>query len=810
MNPVKRQPGMDLQQFLKDFKRTSPKTKRSVVHEHVIPGRSPIHQELAADVLHPRLRQYIESTGFSLYSHQAHAIEKIMAGKNVIIATSAASGKSTCYIFPAINALLQSSSTASVLLVFPLKALAQDQFMKIRALLSAVGLSEELVGVYDADATNDEKRRIRGQCKIIITNPYGLHQYLGNLRLWKSFFEHLTYIVFDEVHIYNGVFGSNIAFLMRRLLRIALAFKRIPQWIFCSATIGNPLELAMTLTGLPFELVDDDGSASAPKKVWFWNPMFIDALDQRLSYHQDTRELFKTFVSKAFQTLVFVQSRKMAELQAKWAKDVFYGTQFSGTVMSDRAGYPPKIRRSIEKKLRSKELVGIAATSALELGIDIGSLDVVIISGFPGSITSFWQQAGRCGRSSNDSLVVFCAGGDALDQYYINNPEYFFAKKFEDAVIDLGNPYIVKGQLECAVKEIPIDVDDLAYFGPRAGEIMDQLEADRIVKKTGSRYIYTGTSFPAEKTSLNSIPSENYKVFEITSGKKKYLTSENENRVFSTLHEGAIFLFMAETYRVQRLNLRDKEVLLAREDVDYYTEALYTTNIMPIVINGVKFTPVGKTSDIKPTSTFPRGKALESLDVCFGDVRVEHEYTKYVEKAISTGEAIEFHPLTLPKTSFNTKAFWFNIPRDVQVALDVADKKALGGGIHAVEHGAISLFPRIVLCSRWDVGGVSIDLDPLYGKPMIYIYDGFPGGIGLAEKAQKNIISLLEDTLSMIQACPYKADTGCPSCVQSPKCGNGNQPMSKKAAIKILSMILKKDQEEKVTASRKNQRLTSG
>lgn len=312
---------MDLQNFLQELLRTSAKIKRSVVYERIIPGRSPIHQDMPAGTFHPLLQKYIESIDFSFYSHQAHAIEKIAAGKNVIIATSAASGKSTCYIFPAIDALLRSSGTASMLLVFPLKALAQDQFIKIRAMLLSVGLPEELVGVYDADATNDEKRRIRGQCKIIITNPYGLHQYLGNLRLWKSFFEHLIYIVFDEVHIYNGVFGSNIAFLMRRLLRIALAFKRIPQWIFCSATIGNPQELAMTLTGLPFELVDNDGSASAPKKIWFWNPMFIDALDQRLSYHQDTRELFKTFTGDAFQTLVFVQSRKMAELQAKWAKE---------------------------------------------------------------------------------------------------------------------------------------------------------------------------------------------------------------------------------------------------------------------------------------------------------------------------------------------------------------------------------------------------------------------------------------------------------------------------------------------------------
>nr|MDO8113773.1 DEAD/DEAH box helicase [Candidatus Sigynarchaeota archaeon] len=782
---------MSLEPFLKSLISKAPKVKRSVVHERVIPARPAIYQDVPKGLFQPRLQEHIDAIGFSFYSHQATAIEKILGGKNVIIATSAASGKSTCFLFPAVDALLRSGGIATTLLVFPLKALAQDQYTKIKALLASVGLPEALVGVYDADATIDEKRHIRADCKIIVTNPYGLHQYLGNLRLWKDFFEHLTYIVFDEVHVYNGVFGSNIAFVMRRLQRIALAFKRIPQWIFCSATIGNPVELATSLTGLPFELVDNDGSGSAPKRIWFWDPMYIDALDQRLSYHQDTRELFKTFAGKSFQTLVFTQSRKMAELQAKWARDEFAGTPLASRVMSYRAGYPARERRMLEKKLRSKELVGIAATSALELGIDIGSLDIVIISGFPGSITSFWQQAGRCGRSANDSLVVFCASADALDQYYMQNPDYFFAKRHEDAVIDLGNPYIVKGQIACAVKEISLHEEDASYFGPRATEILAQLVEEKVIHKIGERYFYSRNDFPAEKTSLNSIPAENYKVFEQVGGKKRYLTSETESRVFSTLHDGAIFLYMAETYRVEKLDLHEREVVLKREDVDYYTEALYTTTIQPITVGGDSFSAIKAPGDIKPATVFSRRGGLEPLEVCYGDVRVEHEYTKYVVKKIATDEAKEFHPLTLPKTVFNTKSVWFNIPLDVQTALDVMDnKKALGGGIHAVEHGAISLFPKNVLCSRWDVGGVSIDMDPLYRKPMIYIYDAFPGGIGLAEKAKNNVISLLTDTLSLIEKCTCKADTGCPSCVQSPKCGNGNQPMSKKAAIKALSMIL--------------------
>ncbi len=782
---------MVLESFLQSIMAGGPKVRRSVVHDHAMPSKDPARGEVAPGTLHPALERYMKDNGLSFYTHQASAIENIARGKNVVVATSTASGKSICYLFPIVDALLKSAASSSALLVFPLKALAQDQHVKVCSLLEAVGLPKELVGVYDADASAEEKRRIRSRCKIIITNPYGMHQYLGNVRLWKDFFEHLSFIVFDEVHVYTGVFGSNVAFLMRRLQRAAMAFKRIPQWIFCSATIGNPRELAMKLTGLGFELVDNDGSGSAGKRVWFWNPMFIDGLGKRLSHHQDTRELFKTFTLNSFQTLVFTQSRKMAELQARWAKDGLAGSPLADRVMAYRAGYPPKMRRALERKLRDKELLGVAATSALELGIDVGSLDVVIISGFPGSVTSFWQQAGRCGRSSSESLVVFIAGSDALDQYYVNNPEYFFSRH-EDAVIDLCNPYIVKGQLECGIKELSLHEMDLSFFGPRAREIVEQLVAEKTVSKVGGRYTYTRNDFPAERTSLNSIPSENYKVLEVAGGNKRYITSETESRVFSTLHEGAIFLFMAETYKVEKLDLQEHEVLLQREDVDYYTQALYNTNIFPISVSPSGFEPVTDARAIKPARVFPREAGLEGLDVYYGDVRVEHEYTRYAVKAIDTGEATDYHPLELPKTAFNTKAVWVNVPLDVQVALDVAGRKSLGGGIHAVEHGSIGLFPKNVLCSRWDVGGVSIDIDPLYKKPMIYIYDAFPGGIGLSEKAKDNIIPLLEDTLALIRSCACKGDTGCPSCIQSPKCGNGNEPLSKTAAITLLSMILEK------------------
>jgi DEAD/DEAH box helicase domain-containing protein len=779
----------DLNRYIATLKHQG-KYRASIVSERVLDEKPADHVPVTVN-FHPALARFIEQAGISFYSHQASAIEKIAAGTNVVVATSTASGKSICYLLPILDALLHDTKGTAALLVFPLKALAQDQLQRIQYMLSAVGLPETLAGVYDADATSDEKRKMRAGCSIIITNPYGLHQYLGNLRLWKPFFERLRFVVLDELHVYNGVFGSNIAMVMRRLRRVVAAFGSEPQWIACSATIGNPGELASTLTGLPFEVVDNDGAPRAKKRIWFWNPMFIEHMNQRLSVNQDTKILFSTFITGGYQTLAFTQSRKMAELQAKWARDAFIGTPYEGRVMPYRAGYPAHARRALEQQLRDGELAGISATSALELGIDIGSLEVVIVSGFPGSITSFWQQAGRCGRGTEDSLVVYCAGSDALDQYYVEHPDEFFRPRLEDAVIDLSNKYIVKGHLECAAKELPVTPADLDTFGPGSRAAIEQLAREGVVINVSGRYVHIRTDFPAERVSLNSIPSEAYKVFDMSSGTKRLLTVETENRVFSTLHEGAIFLYMAETYRVSRLDLVSKEVDLVKEDVDYYTQARFDTSISPVVAGeDGTLENATKPASLVPTTEFSRGDGFEPLQVFFGDVKVASKSSRYLVKSLRTDETIESRPLDLPTTSFFTKSMWFNVPADVQVALDEAGKDLLGGAIHAVEHGSIGLFPRHVLCSRWDIGGVSIDMDPLYKKPMIYIYDGFPGGIGLAERATGRVIELLDDTVATIRNCPCKSDNGCPSCIQSPKCGNGNEPLSKKGAIILLDGIV--------------------
>jgi len=780
---------VSLDKFI-SYKKKEEKFKKSIIHEIKIPKKDGSYKDIPDDMFHPKINSLIKLKKIRFWTHQVEAFEKIARKKNVIISTSTASGKTYCYLYPILDRLLKSGYKSSFLLVYPLKALAQDQYQKISKFFSILGIPKDLIGIYDADTSPHQKSMIRRRCKIIITNPYGLHQYLGNLRLWKEFYRYIDLIVFDEVHVYSGVFGSNIAFVMRRLQRAANAFYRNPQWVFCSATIGNPLELAQKLTGLKFDLVSNDGSSSGPKTFWFWNPMFVDKLNQRISYHQDTRLLFHSFISAHHQTLVFCQSRKMAELQAKWARDFFYHTSARDKIMSYRAGYPAKTRREIERKIRNKELMGISATSALELGIDIGSLDVVIISGFPGSVSSLWQQAGRCGRGDVPSLVIYCAGNDALDQYYINHPDYLFEKDRENAVIDTTNPYILRGQLECAVKELPIETGDIYYFGPWAKEILEEMRADNIVFKNRSRYFYNKNDFPAERISLNSIPSENYKVFKVKNGKKTLLTTETENRVFSSLHEGAIFLFLAETYRVLKLDLEAKEVILKREDVDYYTEPLYDTMIIPLSKEDGDLVPIAEIDSIRPLKKIYRGKEKEELIVYFGDVQVEKQYQRYLEKSITTGEVINYHDLDLPKVKFNTKALWFNIPVDVKAELDEINKKFLAGAIHAVEHGTISLFPKLVLCSRWDIGGVSYEMDPKYRHPMIYIYDGFPGGIGLAEKASENILELLFDTLDLIKKCQCNTDNGCPGCIQSPKCGNGNQPLSKPGAIKLLELLL--------------------
>lgn len=761
-----------------------------MVFDHLIPPAEPVHAPFDLARFHPALAAWLVRSGLAFFAHQADALDLVLRGKNVVVSTTTASGKSLCYILPVINALLASNATTSSLLVFPLKALAQDQHAKIQALLVQVGLPASLVGVYDADASAEQKRAMRATAKIIITNPYGLHHYLGNVYLWREFFGHLGHVVFDEIHVYTGVFGSNIAFVTRRLQRVARAFGRDPSWILCSATIGNPLEHATRLTGLPFSLVDNDGSARAAKRVVFWNPVLVEATGQRISSHHDTRELFKAFVSRGLQTLVFTQSRKLAELHARWAADALGQAGRAGQVLPYRAGYPAKTRRAIEKRLREKDLIGIAATSALELGIDVGTLDAVIVSGFPGSITSFWQQGGRCGRSGKEGTVVLVAGADALDQYYMAHPEAFMGSKHEDAIIDLTNRYIVRGHVECAIKELALDPSEMEWFGPAARDAVAGLVSAGIAMEANGRYVHATNGFPAEKVPLNSIPSETYTVHDVSSGAKRYLTSESEHRVFAELHEGAIYLFMAETYKVVDLDIHSKTVTVAREDVDYYTESMRDTWIRPVrFVDGV-YERIARASDTTPVSRTERAGGLESFDVYFGDVLVESQCTRYVKRTIATGEIAGVHDLDLPKTSFYTKAMWFNVPLDVQVALDAGGTRMLGGAIHAVEHGTISLFPKRVLCSRWDIGGVSIDIDPLYKKPMIYIYDGFPGGIGLAERAKDLAITMLADARTMIAACPCKVDTGCPSCIQSPKCGNGNEPLSKKGALLFLDEVL--------------------
>ncbi|MHA1680037.1 MAG: DEAD/DEAH box helicase [Promethearchaeota archaeon] len=766
------------------------KTKASLIHERVMPPRQSKYKPVDLKRFHPRLASYLRLIGFKFWSHQADAIESALDGDNVVIATPTASGKSICYLYPVINELLNSRLDSSALFIFPLKALAQDQYQKIRKIFATLGIPQNLVGVYDADTSADEKRYIRNNCKVIITNPYGFHMYLGNHRLWKKAFEKLKFIVFDEIHVYTGVFGSNVAFLLRRIKRITNSYKTNPQWIFSSATIGNPGELAEKLTGLPFTVVDNDGSNAPSKRLWLWNPVFNQSMNRRNSTHLDTREMFHFFIKNQFQTLLFSQSRKMAELQAKWAMDYFKGKRMDGKIMPYRAGYPAQKRRLLEKMLRDRKLMGISATSALELGIDIGSLDVVIISGFPGSMMSFWQQAGRCGRVLDDSLVVFCAGSDALDQYYITHPEMFFNGKHEDAIINLENPHILRGHLSCAIKELPISDSELYYFGPKAHEIAKQMLMEGTIQRIGNKYFYALDDFPAWSIPLNAIPSETYSIFEIRADEKVYLTSETENRVFSTLHDGAIFLYMGETYRVIHLDLDNKVVDLKREDVNYYTEQYNSTEITPYAggdaEKGIAINP----EDLIPVHTITRGKGLEAINFYFGDVIVEKQFNKYAEKTIKSGEVISYHRLDLPKTKFTTKSIFFTIPKDIYLELVESGKKSLGGGIHAIEHGIIALFPKNIFCSRWDVGGVSIDVDPLFNRPAIYIYDSFPGGIGLSEKATEMIVSLLNSTREMIRGCSCKPDNGCPSCVQSPRCGNGNEPISKKGALSILDAIL--------------------
>jgi DEAD/DEAH box helicase domain-containing protein len=747
-----------------------PDYRQQVVHIERIHPQAALTGKLD-NSLHPTLQICLESLGISaLYSHQAEALNAILAGKNVIIATPSASGKTLCYHLATLDALLHDMDSRA-LYIFPTKALAQDQLRSLKQILDETKelsqlLSPGAVATFDGDTPQNERANIRKRASIVLTNPDMLHLgILPNHQSWSRLFRNLKYVVIDETHIYRGVFGSHVANVLRRLRRLCAVYGSNPQFICCSATIANPQEHAQNIVGLPFESVVEDGSPHGEKYFTFWNPPIIDeAKTSRRSSNSEAAFLLGELVQKEIRSLVFAGTRKLTEL-------IYIYTQgqlppfLRDKISPYRAGYLPEDRRRIEHQFFDGELLGLVATTALELGINIGDLDATVLTGYPGSIASAWQQAGRSGRSTHSSLSFLIAQENPLDQYLMRNPDFFFGKNFDNAIINPDNPYILKPHLLCAAWEKPLEDKDKDFFGETSALLVELEQEGKLRKRQEKHYLSPSITYPAQDINIRATSGQNYAVID---GREGYLLETVEASVaFFQVHPGAIYLHQGESYLVKELDLARHIAWAEPRSVDYYTQTMEIT-------------------DIRVTS-LTNEKDCHKVKVYFGDVDVTTTVVGFKRKRQFTEEVIGEEPLDLPPQNFPTKALWFDLP---QKALDRIANAGLDfhGGLHACEHAAIAILPLFALCDRNDIGGVSASFHPDTAKAQIFIYDAHPGGIGIAEKGFEMITELWQATLKAVEECP--CTEGCPSCVQSPKCGNNNQPLDKEAAVILLEELV--------------------
>lgn len=731
--------------------------KKRIIHIEEIEGRSGDYYEIPS-FIEGGIRERMERWGIKrLFSHQVKAIEAVLRGENVVIATGTASGKSLCYLIPTLW-YLSKEPQSTFLYLFPTKALAQDQLKKLKEL----GLGS-LSATYDGDTPMERRALVRERMRIILSNPDMLHlSILPNHTDWNNFFTHLKLVVVDEVHYYRGVFGSHMANILRRLRRIVSHYRANPVFIFCSATISNPAKYCQILLGLDVKAITEDGSPSPPKKFILWNPPLIGAYERRSS-NIEAAEGILCLVEKGLRTIAFAKARKTAELIARYVKEA----REDVAITPYRAGYTPQERRKIEKLLFNGELQAVVATRALELGIDIGFLDACVLVGYPGSIASTFQMAGRAGRKK-EGLVILIAGEDALDQFLIRHPEHLFKTPPEEAICDPQNPYILKDHLACASFELPLE-ENLEIFGENAPALIEELFKEGKVAKLGNKWVWKAGGYPPRYVDIRSIGEEEYLIVDISKG-GKVIGTEEGIRAFKTIHEGAIYLHQGESYLVSKFDLKERRAYVAPTEADYYTEAISTTEISVIEILEV--------SPLPQNPLFTKG---------FAKVEVAESVVAYRKKRLYTDEVLGVIPLDLPTVKFRTQALFLLIPSYMEGKLK-EEGYDFAGALHALEHASIGILPLLAMCDRMDIGGVSTPFHPDTAHPTIFIYDAYSGGVGIARRGYERCEELLKFTQELIEGCP--CEEGCPACVLSPKCGNNNQPMDKEGALYLLRLLL--------------------
>jgi DEAD/DEAH box helicase domain-containing protein len=745
-----------------------------LTHLEVLPSRDARTSPWPAWA-HPDVVAAWQAAGIALpWEHQVQAATLAHQGTHTVISTGTASGKSLAYLLPALTDVVggrgpRGQRGATVLYLSPTKALAQDQF----AAVCGLRVPDLRAATHDGDSSPEERLWARDHAEYVLTNPDMLHRSLlpGHER-WSRFFAALRYVVVDECHHYRGVFGAHVAQVLRRLRRVAALYGAEPTFVLASATVAEPEVAARRLTGLPVVAVTDDASPRGRVAFALWEPPFVSHLGEhgapvRRSVTAELSDLLTDLVLDRVRTLAFVRSRKGAEAVALGSRRLLaeVAPVLADRVAAYRGGYLPEERRALEQALRDGRLLGLAATNALELGIDISGLDAVLLGGFPGTRAALWQQVGRAGRTAGDALAVMVARDDPLDTYLVIHPDSLFGRPVEATVFDPDNPYVLGPHLCAAAAESPLTEDGLALFGPAAREAVDALTAAGLLRRRSHGWYWTDRRRACDLADIRSTGGAPVRLVEDVTG--RVLGTVDHASSHGTAHAGAVYLHQGESWVVLDLDLVESVAIVSRADVDYSTSAREVTDIEIV--------------------TEHRHETWGRARLSFGAVRVTHQVVSYLKRRQPGGEVLGEHPLALPERTLDTAAVWWTLPDDVLADCGI-DPQDLPGAAHAAEHASIGLLPLFATCDRWDIGGVSTARHADTGQLTVFVHDGHPGGAGFSERGFHTAADWLEATRDAIGSCA--CTDGCPSCVQSPKCGNQNNPLDKTGAVRLLDLLL--------------------
>lgn len=758
---------IDIEEVIKYLSEISTE-KGQLVHHEKISGQDAFHGELDHDLPDALMDILVEKKLTPFYSHQASAINAANLKQDIVISTSAASGKSLSYYVPILKAWFEDHSSRA-LYIAPTKALARDQISHFSDLVDSLGDSF-LINPYDGDVPVYQRPNIRSKSNIVFTNPDMLHvAVLPNHAVWQKFLRNLDFIVIDEAHVYRGVFGSHVANVLRRLRRLCDHYGSSPQFVLASATLGNPKDHAELLVGKPFTLIADDGAPNGGKDFLFWNPPLTDPnKNLRSSTAIESVMLFSELVTREVRTLAFTRTRRTAELSYNYARDRLAKLDYDlvKRISSYRAGYQPEERRVIEADLLSGQLLGVFATNALELGIDIGDLDATLLMGFPGSVSSALQQAGRSGRRGKRSLSILIGLDNPLDQYILRNPQTLFGHSPENALINPENRHIFSAHLQCAAYEIPLSLTDKEYFHTDLRMDLDTLEAQGLLSfRRGRWYASPHHPYPVEAVNIRSSSAKPYKLVELKTG--QILEEVDDSTVQFELHPGAVYLHRGEEYLIEELDVSSRMAYAQRSNVSYYTQAI-------------------DISDLRVKRVLEM-KMVGGVRVSLSEVEVTSQVVGYNKKRHMTEEILEHCFLNMPSATIDTVSFSWEISQNIIEKMALNDVE-ISGALHAVEHAVIGLLPLFAMCDRQDIGGLSTQFHIDTGQATIFVHDAHIGGVGIAEHGYNIVADLWNAALETVRSCP--CDDGCPSCVQSPKCGNNNEILDKKAAKLLLEKLV--------------------